>query len=53
MRRRDGKVQVSFGAQSFPRKWESTRQAFVNALSMDWIPAFAGMTAFRKGCHPK
>jgi hypothetical protein len=30
---------------SFPRKWESTPQAFGNALLKDWIPAFAGMTA--------
>ena len=37
------------GLQSFPRKRESTPQTFENALSTDWIPAFAGMTAFRKG----
>ena len=30
--------------QSFPRKRESTPQTFGNALSTDWIPAFAGMT---------
>jgi hypothetical protein len=30
--------------QSFPRKRESTPQTFGNALSADWIPAFAGMT---------
>jgi hypothetical protein len=29
---------------SFPRKRESTAQAFGNALSAEWIPAFAGMT---------
>ena len=29
---------------SFPRKRESTLQAFRNALVTDWIPAFAGMT---------
>jgi hypothetical protein len=38
-------VLVSFGAQSFPRKRESTPQTFGNVLSSDWIPAFAGMTA--------
>src|SRR5208337_3348960 len=32
------------GARSFPRKRESTPQAFGNVLSSDWIPAFAGMT---------
>ena len=35
---------VSFGAQSFPRKRESTLQTFGNVLWSDWIPAFAGMT---------
>ena len=34
--------------QSFPRKRESTRQTFRNALSTDWIPAFAGMTGVSK-----
>ena len=29
---------MSFGAQSFPRKRESTPQAFGNVLSSDWIP---------------
>jgi hypothetical protein len=29
---------------SFPRKRESTLWTFGNALSEDWIPAFAGMT---------
>jgi len=33
--------------QSFPRKRESTPQTFGNALSTDWIAAFAGMTAAR------
>ena len=47
-----GRILVSFGAQSFPRKRESTRQTFGNALSTDWIPAFAGMTAFT-GPHGK
>jgi len=31
-------------SQSFPRKRESTPQAFGSALSRNWIPAFAGMT---------
>ena len=31
--------------QSFPRKRESTRRTFGNALATDWIPAFAGMTS--------
>ena len=43
--------------QSFPRKRESTRQTFGNALATDWIPAlrqaqgklFAGMTGVSKG----
>ena len=35
--------------QSFPRKRESTLQTFGNALSTDWIPAFAGMTGVSKG----
>ena len=30
--------------RSFPRKRESTPQTFGNALSANWIPAFAGMT---------
>jgi len=30
--------------RSFPRKRESTSQTLGNALSTDWIPAFAGMT---------
>src|SRR5208337_650916 len=48
---RVGRVLVSFGIsflakhRSFPRKRESTPQAFGNALFTDWIPAFAGMTA--------
>ena len=47
-------VLVSFGTvihsirRSFPRKRESTRQSFGNALSTEWIPAFAGMTGSRK-----
>jgi hypothetical protein len=28
---------------------ESTRQTFGNALSTDWIPAFAGMAGVSKG----
>jgi hypothetical protein len=35
--------------QSFPRKRESTPQTPANALSTDWIPAFAGMTWASKG----
>jgi hypothetical protein len=31
-------VLVSFGAQSFPRKRESTPQTFGNMLPSDWIP---------------
>jgi hypothetical protein len=31
--------------QSFPRKRESTPQTLGDALSKDWIPAFAGMTS--------
>jgi hypothetical protein len=31
--------------RSFPRKRESTPRTVRNALSTDWIPAFAGMTA--------
>jgi len=34
---------------SFPRKRESTPQAFANVLSADWIPAFAGMTGGSSG----
>ena len=34
---------------SFPRKRESTPQTSGNALSTDWIPAFAGMTGVSKG----
>ena len=34
--------------QSSPRKRESTPQTFRNALSTDWIPAFAGMTGVRR-----
>ena len=30
-----------------PWREESTRQTFGNALSTDWIPAFAGMTALQ------
>jgi hypothetical protein len=47
-------VVVSFGMdihssrRSFPRKRESSPQAFRNVLSSDWIPAFAGMTRSRK-----
>ena len=45
---------VSFGMGSHlkrqsPRKRESTPQTSGNALSRDWIPAFAGMTAYAKG----
>jgi hypothetical protein len=36
-------------SQSFPRKRESTPKTFGNALSTDWIPAFAGMTCDSKG----
>jgi hypothetical protein len=58
---------VSSGAQSFPRKGESTRRqwrySFVQvclakncsalmSLTSHWIPAFAGMTAFT-GPHEK
>jgi hypothetical protein len=32
-----------------PWREESTRQTFGNALSTDWIPAFAGMTGVSKG----
>jgi hypothetical protein len=32
-------------SQSFPRKRESTPQTSEDAVSTDWIPAFAGMTA--------
>ncbi len=42
-------VLVPFGAQSFPRKRESTPQSFGNVLSADWIPAFAGMTGGSSG----
>src|SRR5208283_289654 len=35
--------------QSFPRKRESTWRTFRDALSTDWIPAFAGMTGVSKG----
>jgi hypothetical protein len=35
--------------QSFPRKRKSTPQTFGNALSTDWIPAFAGMTGVSYG----
>jgi hypothetical protein len=31
-------------SQSFPRKRESTPQAFQSPMSTGWIPAFAGMT---------
>jgi hypothetical protein len=34
--------------ESFPRRRESTPQTFSNALSMRWIPAFAGMTCVSK-----
>jgi hypothetical protein len=34
---------------SFPRKRESTSQSFGDALSSDWIPAFAGMTGGLRG----
>ena len=40
---------VSFGAQSFPRKRESTTQTFGSVLLSDWIPAFAGMTGGSSG----
>jgi hypothetical protein len=43
------RVLVSFGAQSFPRKRESTPQAIGNRPPTDWIPAFAGMTSVSKG----
>ena len=42
---RDGRCKP----QSFPRERECTRETFGNALSTDWIPAFAGMTGVSKG----